>query len=294
MIDPKLRFASCAAAILLAGSLSACGDNSSTDTVTASESVATNLSIADAWSRQPATGQTTAAVYATVSNPTDADVTIVAASSPVTPDVELHETVSNDDGTMSMRQATDGFIVPAGGEFTFDAGGAHIMLVGIDPAAYPTDHVEVTLEFDGAAPMTFEATVQALTGDDASTTDSMADMHHDDDTMTDMDHESMSEDDHDHAADEEPSADDPLDVQWLHVLDDELAAGTLDADRQRQVVAPFIAHYEEMAPADGTDEAELLATLQELDQALADQDLDQAATLATAAHEAAHQLEAHT
>ena len=319
MIDLKLRLATFTTAVLVAGSFSACGSDS---TDVASESgqpsaEVTSLTVSDAWSRQPAAGQTVAAVYATVSNPTDADVAIVAASSPVTPDVELHETVSNDDGTMSMRQVTEGYVVPAGGELVLAAGGAHIMLIGIDPATYPVDQVEVTIELDGGESVSFEASVQALAGDSASAMDDMdhehdhgaADDHeHDQDTdenehdhgaadENENEHDHGAADDHenehDHGADDEASADDPLDVRWLHELDDELADGTLDPDRQRSVIAPFIAHYEEMAPAEATDEAELLAALRDLDQALVDQDLDRAAALAKAAHETAHHIEGH-
>lgn len=148
--------------------LAGCGGDDST-TGTASTVPAT-VGVSDAWTRQPAPGQTTAAVYAVVSNPTDADVTIVAASTPITDSAGLHETVMNDDGTMAMRPAEGGFVVPAGGQFTFEPGGAHIMLSGIDPSTYPTDHVEMTLRFDGADPVTFDADVRALDADTTDTT----------------------------------------------------------------------------------------------------------------------------
>ena len=43
--------------------------------------------------------ETVTAVYGVVSNPTDEDVTIVSAFTPVTDRVERHETIENDDGT---------------------------------------------------------------------------------------------------------------------------------------------------------------------------------------------------
>lgn len=134
----------------------------------------------DAWSRQPVSGQPTTAVYAVVSNPTGDDITIVGASSPVTDRVELHETVENADGTMTMREMDDGFVVPAGGDFTFESGGPHIMLFDIDADTYPTDQVEITLDFDGADPITFDAEVRTLDGD------TMGSMDMDPDDSTDM------------------------------------------------------------------------------------------------------------
>ena len=89
--------------------------------------------------------------------------------------------------------------------------------------------------------------------------------------------------DHDHA-------DGALDVEALHDLDDELATGTLDATAQRAVVADYIARVEEMKPAAGSPEAELLKLLRDLDAALAAGDLAKAAPLAAQAHDAAHEL----
>jgi hypothetical protein len=126
---------------------------------------ADEIAVTDAWSRRPVSGQPTAAVYAVVSNPTGDDITIVGAASPVTDRVELHETVENDDGTMTMREVDRGFVVPAGGDVTFESGGPHIMLFDIDADTYPTDHVAITLEFDGADAITFEAEVRSLDGD---------------------------------------------------------------------------------------------------------------------------------
>jgi copper(I)-binding protein len=163
-----------AAVALSTLTLVACGsDDSSADADAA-------MTIVDAWSRQPAAGQTAAVVYGVVSNPNDVDVTITAATSAVSDDVELHETLVADDDTMSMQEAAEGFIVPAGGSFTFEPGGAHIMLLGVDPDTYP-DSVDVTLDFDGTEPLSFDAEVRSLVGD---VTGEMDDL----DEMDDMDH----------------------------------------------------------------------------------------------------------
>ncbi len=78
---------------------------------------------------------------------------------------------------------------------------------------------------------------------------------------------------HDHGADGATMAADhdhaggALDVEALHDLDDELAIGKLDATAQRAVVADYIARVEEMKPAAGSPEAELLKLLRDLDAA---------------------------
>lgn len=162
-----IRFGSALAAASLVLALGACGDDedgagSAEATAEASgEASGDAITVAGAWSRQPAEGQTVTAVYGVVSNPTDEDVTIVSAFTPVTDRVELHETIANADGTMTMQQKEGGFVVPAGGEFVFESGGPHIMLFDIDPATYPTT-VDVTLTFDSGDPILFTAEVRAI------------------------------------------------------------------------------------------------------------------------------------
>jgi len=163
---PRPRFAlrSVALVAVAALSLAACGGDDAASEPTGTEaSAGIEMSIADAWSRQPAAGQSVSAAYGIVSNPGDVDVTVVSASSPISTQVELHETLVDDDGMMMMVEREQGFVVPAGGEFVFEPGGPHVMFLDIDAASYP-DEVEVTLEFDGAESLTFMAEVRAIDG----------------------------------------------------------------------------------------------------------------------------------
>jgi periplasmic copper chaperone A len=160
----------------MALTLAACGDDedaapAATEAPTAGSSagaqVSGGISVDEAWSRQPAEGQAVTAVYGVVTNNTDVDVTIVDATTSVTDDVELHETLMGDDGTMKMQEKDGGFVVPAGGEFVFESGGPHIMLRGIDPATYP-ESVDVTLELENGDTVGFTAEVRAIEGTDMS------------------------------------------------------------------------------------------------------------------------------
>lgn len=122
------------------------------------------LTITDPWSRQPAEGQTVSAVYGEVMNNSDDDVRLISASSPAATIVELHETMMNEDGAMSMREKEDGFVVPAGGSFLFEPGGPHIMFLEFDPSTYPSDSVEVVLTTADGATLEFVAEVRAIAG----------------------------------------------------------------------------------------------------------------------------------
>jgi periplasmic copper chaperone A len=176
------------AAATLTLAASACGSGSdSQNATTAPEASALaasdSISISGAWSRQPAVGQSVSAVYGVVTNNTDAEITLSAASTSVTDRVELHETLTQDDGTMSMREVDAGFSVPAGRSFTFEPGGPHIMLLDVDSASYPTDDVDVTLITDTGEQTSFVAEVRSLNAAD----DEMGDMTPGTDSVSEQD-----------------------------------------------------------------------------------------------------------
>lgn len=140
------------------------------------------ITVADAWVREPAEGQTTSAAYATITNDGDAEVTLVSASVPFDATVEVHETLMDADGTMQMQERPDGFAIAAGESFTLEPGGPHIMMIDIDPADI-TGTIEVTLVFDDGTEVTIPAEVRTVDG-----MGDMDDMDEDmEDTGDDMD-----------------------------------------------------------------------------------------------------------
>ncbi len=122
------------------------------------------LTVLDAWTRA-APANANSAAYLTICNRTDAAVALSAASTAAAGAVELHETTRAADGVVSMSPVAT-IEVEAGGASQLAPGGAHIMLLQL-PAALEADGVvEITLNFDGAAPITTSADVRAL-GDHA-------------------------------------------------------------------------------------------------------------------------------
>ena len=249
------------------------------------------LSVSDAWSRQPAEGQTVGVVYGTVSNPGDDDVRLVSATSSVTGTVELHETLMDDNGAMSMQQVDEGFVVPAGGEFVFEPGGPHVMLLGIDPASFPTDAVDVELTTDDGAVLAFDAEVRAIGGgmDDMD----MEDMDHGEDTdeghdaeghdMEDMEEDSMDE------GSMELDNDAILEIaDMLHQIDIELTAGDMEPIRQLAIVSPYVEMFSNQPDSETTVDA-----LNELIDALKAEDLDRSHFAAGVAHQEVHGMEEH-
>lgn len=119
--------------------------------------------VSDAWSFRPPPGQQVSAAYATVTNSGDSDIRIVGASAAVAEAAQLHETIVDEEGSAMMQERADGFVVPAGETFLFEPGGPHIMLLGVDPADYP-DEIEISLELEGGAEVTFTAEVREVSG----------------------------------------------------------------------------------------------------------------------------------
>lgn len=152
-------------ALLAVSGLSACASSTttSTESPSASSSATCPVTISDTWVKAAETGMT--AAFGTVANPSDADVTLTAASSPAAARMELHEVVTKD-GAMVMQPKEGGFTVPAGGTLTLEPGGFHLMLMDIPAAIEPGADVTITLTCSTGG--TVEFTAQAKTFDGAA------------------------------------------------------------------------------------------------------------------------------
>lgn len=97
-----------------------------------------------------------AAMYFTASGADEAD-SLRSASTDVAGEIQIHETVISDEGTMSMRPVPR-LELPAGGQLILEPGGYHLMLVGVDELEVG-DTISVTLTWEVAGEMTVEAEV---------------------------------------------------------------------------------------------------------------------------------------
>lgn len=100
----------------------------------------------------------TGAVYFVLHNGTDAPITWVGADSPAAEAAEIH-TTQNDNGVMRMRQITDGVALGAGESVELTPGAMHLMLVNLAAPLAEGDIVQVTLHFEGADDLSFDAPV---------------------------------------------------------------------------------------------------------------------------------------
>lgn len=124
--------------------------------------------------------------YMMISNTTDTDVTLQAASAEGVGRVEIHESILGDDGVMAMEARPEGFLIAAGQSITLEPGGKHLMIfdpVGTDDRTFTLDFGDETID----VVLTYDAEASAAAASD------MADMgmdmdadHSGDDAMGEM------------------------------------------------------------------------------------------------------------
>ncbi|MDP9842000.1 copper chaperone PCu(A)C [Streptosporangium lutulentum] len=119
------------------------------------------LAITDPWVKATKRGMT--AAFGTLVNNTDADVTVVSGTSPLSPEIELHEIVGSGDKTV-MRPTKGGFVVPAHGTRRLQPGGDHIMLMGVTEAVKPGALIPFTLTLAGGRTLEFTAVGKDFAG----------------------------------------------------------------------------------------------------------------------------------
>ena len=83
---------------------------------------------------------------------------MTGAQSDVAEAVELHETKMEND--VMRMQPVASVEVPAGGQVTFEPGGLHIMLIGLQRELEAGDRFKITLQFEESGTLTVEVSVR--------------------------------------------------------------------------------------------------------------------------------------
>ncbi len=151
-----------AAVAALALTLGACSDSGS-DAPSGSGTSSgahSGLSATDAWVKAADSGMT--AAFGTLTNNGSTDVTVVGATSDLSP-VEIHE-MAMADGKMVMRQKEGGVKVPAGGSVTFEPGGEHLMLMDLSAPVKAGGEYPITLELSDGSTLKMMAAGRTYSG----------------------------------------------------------------------------------------------------------------------------------
>lgn len=154
------------AALLLALALGACGSESGDEVARdASAPVAADsVSVQGPWVRATSgtTDPTMTAAFMAIDNEGEETVTVVAASSPTTMKVELHE-MAMVDGASVMQPIEGGIVLEPGRGQLLQPGGMHVMLMGLTEELAPGDEVELTLELNDGSTVEVTAPVKEFT-----------------------------------------------------------------------------------------------------------------------------------
>jgi periplasmic copper chaperone A len=123
---------------------------------------AIGIVISDGWTRPTTDGMSMGVAYFTITNGTQRDDTLIAATTPVAARVEMHE--STFEGGMARMRPLAGIRVPARGRVAVAPGGIHLMLVDLARPLVAGTRVPLTLEFRNAGPVTIELAVETRGG----------------------------------------------------------------------------------------------------------------------------------
>ncbi|APF41689.1 hypothetical protein BHE16_03475 [Neomicrococcus aestuarii] len=127
-----------------------------------SSTAAARLSVKDPWIKAVSSGMT--AGFGIISNTTDQPLQVVAASSEVAAEIQLHETTAGSGGTMTMREVDGGFTIPAQGDLVLAPGANHLMFMGVKSALNAGDDITITLTFADGSTFTYTAPVKDFAG----------------------------------------------------------------------------------------------------------------------------------
>ena len=154
-------------AIVAAGTLvfAACGDdNESTDTstadttMTADTTAAGEIVVEGAWARTSPMETTMGAAYMKITSPIDDELVSASVDPSVAMEAQIHETVENDAGEMSMQEV-ESIPLVAGEAFELAPGGYHVMLMGLSAPLEVGSTLDIALTMKSGATVTVTAEV---------------------------------------------------------------------------------------------------------------------------------------
>ncbi|MVU82675.1 copper chaperone PCu(A)C [Nocardia sp. ET3-3] len=132
---------------------------------TASDSTAKaaeSVSMSDQWIKAADSGMS--AAFGKLANNSDKPVNVVAAASPASATVELHEVAPDGAGEKTMRPKPGGFVIPAHGSITLQPGGDHMMFMGLKAPLRTGSETPITLTFSDGSTTTVTAQVRDFAG----------------------------------------------------------------------------------------------------------------------------------
>ncbi|MBL1073761.1 copper chaperone PCu(A)C [Nocardia sp. 2] len=153
------RFGAAAALATLAVFPVAC--SSSTTPATPADAAA-SVVMKDQWIKAADSGMS--AAFGVLENTGDRPVTLVAATSPASATVEIHEVTADANGNKTMHPKEGGLTIPAHGSATLKPGADHLMFMGLKEPLRTGAETALTLTFSDGSTATVTAQVRDFAG----------------------------------------------------------------------------------------------------------------------------------
>lgn len=120
------------------------------------------ITMSDQWIKAADSGMS--AAFGNLKNTGDAPVTLVAATSPASDRVEIHEVVPDSTGAKTMRPKEGGITIPAHGEVTLKPGAEHLMFMDLKQPLRTGSETSLTLTFADGSSTVVTAQVRDFAG----------------------------------------------------------------------------------------------------------------------------------
>jgi copper(I)-binding protein len=137
-----------AAALLIAGTISASAHEEKSETLT----------ISHPWTRATAPTQKAGAVFMKIRSENSEADRLIGVSAPDAEQASLHTHIR--DGDVMRMRPVEGIDVPAEGEATLEPGGLHIMLIGLKGPLFEETTIPLTLVFEKAGKVQIDVVVE--------------------------------------------------------------------------------------------------------------------------------------
>ncbi|MGW5439714.1 copper chaperone PCu(A)C [Nocardia asteroides] len=152
------RFGAAAALSVLAVFATACSDAEPAPAAPTGDRV----TMSDQWIKAADSGMS--AAFGTLRNTGDEPMTLVAATSPASDRVEIHEVVPDSTGAKTMRPKAGGITIPAHGEVTLKPGAEHLMFMDLKQPLRTGAETALTLTFADGSSTVVTAQVRDFAG----------------------------------------------------------------------------------------------------------------------------------
>ena len=167
------RLGAASLALIATLTLAACGNDEPENTAEPSSAQSADapdthsneevgLTVTGQWVKAADSGMT--AAFGTIANDSEEPVTITGVDSPASEDMQLHETVTGENGTSTMQEKEGGFTIQPGEELNLEPGGNHLMFMDLSCSLLAGDDVDLTLQTEDGHGMSFEAPIRDYQG----------------------------------------------------------------------------------------------------------------------------------